>query len=156
MLTPSIQAAIDQSVLCWLATVDAQGQPNVSPKELFTYVGTQHLAIAQLMSPQSVRNLRQNPQACVSFVDVFVQKGYKIKGLMTLLTAKETDYAHYAAKLLQMAGTAFPFHMVLVLEVAQVAPIIAPSYKLYPNIPQAERIANAMHTYGVQPLDPQL
>lgn len=30
-----LRAAIETSVLCWLATVDADGQPNVSPKEIF-------------------------------------------------------------------------------------------------------------------------
>lgn len=153
MLTPTIQTSIDKCVLCWLATVDAQGQPNVSPKELFTYVGTQHIAIAQLMSPQSVQNVRQQPQACLSFVDVFVQKGYKIKGHMQLYTVRDTDFERYAAKLQQLAGDAYPFKMVMVLDVAQIEEIIAPSYRWYPEIPQEERMASAMQAYGVRPLD---
>lgn len=153
MLTPIIQTAIDQAVLCWLATVDAQGQPNVSPKELFTYVGNEYLAIAQLMSPQSVKNIRQQPKACVSFVDVFVQKGYQLKGPVQLVTTQEADFEEHATKLQQMAGTAFPFNMVMVLKVEQIKEIVAPSYHLYPDIPNAERVASAMKTYGVQPLE---
>jgi predicted pyridoxine 5'-phosphate oxidase superfamily flavin-nucleotide-binding protein len=64
-------------VLCWLATVDEAGRPNVSPKEIFTAHGDDHLLIAHLASPGSVRNLRARPEVCVSFVDVFVQKGFK-------------------------------------------------------------------------------
>ena len=35
MLSPETLACARKSMLCWLATVDAQGQPNVSPKEIF-------------------------------------------------------------------------------------------------------------------------
>ena len=35
-LTTEIKKAIDQSVLCWLATVSKEGIPNVSPKEVLT------------------------------------------------------------------------------------------------------------------------
>jgi predicted pyridoxine 5'-phosphate oxidase superfamily flavin-nucleotide-binding protein len=34
-----LRAAIETSVLCRLATVDADGQPNVSPKEIFCTLG---------------------------------------------------------------------------------------------------------------------
>jgi len=45
------------SVLCWLATVDAQGQPHVSPKEVFAVFDEQHLVIAHIASPTSVKNV---------------------------------------------------------------------------------------------------
>jgi predicted pyridoxine 5'-phosphate oxidase superfamily flavin-nucleotide-binding protein len=36
---------IHRTVLCWLATVDAHGQPNVSPKEVFAAFDENHLVI---------------------------------------------------------------------------------------------------------------
>jgi uncharacterized protein len=39
-----LRAAIGTSVLCWLATVDADGQPNVSPKEIICTPGARRLA----------------------------------------------------------------------------------------------------------------
>jgi predicted pyridoxine 5'-phosphate oxidase superfamily flavin-nucleotide-binding protein len=36
MITDDVKKYIDQSVLCWLATSNAQNEPNVSPKEMFT------------------------------------------------------------------------------------------------------------------------
>ncbi|WP_353245052.1 pyridoxamine 5'-phosphate oxidase family protein, partial [Limnohabitans sp.] len=35
LLHEPVQEAARRSVLCWLATVDAEGQPNVSPKEVW-------------------------------------------------------------------------------------------------------------------------
>jgi predicted pyridoxine 5'-phosphate oxidase superfamily flavin-nucleotide-binding protein len=80
MLTPDLQTAAQTSILCGLATVDADGQPNVSPKEIFAVFDPEHLVIANIASPTSVRNIAVNPRVCVSFVDVFVQKGFKVLG----------------------------------------------------------------------------
>ncbi len=44
--TPEVRDAARRSVLCWLATADAAGQPNVTPKELFAVVDDEHLVIA--------------------------------------------------------------------------------------------------------------
>jgi hypothetical protein len=41
--TPEIRAAVHRSVLCWLATTDANGQPNVSPKEIFALTDDEHI-----------------------------------------------------------------------------------------------------------------
>ena len=51
----------DQFVLCWLATVSEKGVPNVSPKELFIFEREKQLLIANIASPQSVKNIRANP-----------------------------------------------------------------------------------------------
>ena len=73
MLTADILKYIDQSVLCWLATADKDGQPNVSPKEIFAYHNGDIL-IANIMSPQSVKNIKANPKVAVSFIDLLTQK----------------------------------------------------------------------------------
>jgi hypothetical protein len=57
-LTTAIRNYIDRSVLCWLATVSADDYPNVSPKEIFHYFGTDKLIIANVASPNFVDELR--------------------------------------------------------------------------------------------------
>ena len=79
-------------VLCWLATADAEGQPNVSPKEVFAVVDERHLVIAHIASPISVRNIQQNPKVCVSLIDIFVQKGWKLMGHTQYLTARDERF----------------------------------------------------------------
>jgi predicted pyridoxine 5'-phosphate oxidase superfamily flavin-nucleotide-binding protein len=78
MLSSEVLNYASRSVLCWLATVDENGQPNVSPKEIFAVFDSEHLVIANIASPMSVRNIGVNPRVCVSFIDVFVQKGFKV------------------------------------------------------------------------------
>ena len=89
MIDKNVKAYIDKSVLCWLGTCDRELTPNVSPKEMFTYKGDDTLLIANLSSPNSVKNIKENPNVCVSFIDIFVQKGYKIKGIAYII--EKTD-----------------------------------------------------------------
>ncbi|WP_395667793.1 pyridoxamine 5'-phosphate oxidase family protein [Rhodoferax sp.] len=151
MLSPDIQEAARRSVLCWLATVDSVGQPNVSPKEIFAVLDVNHLVIANIASPTSVRNMVANPLVCVSFIDVWVQKGYKVVGRARNVRAQDPDFATWASPLLAQAGPRFPIHSVVVVEATAVEPIIAPSYRLYPDdTTEAAQVESALRTYGVR------
>ena len=98
MLTEDIKYYASKSVLCWLATVSAKGQPNVSPKELFVTEHDTHVLIANVASPTSVRNIRENPRVCVSFIDIFVQKGYKLQGIATEASQTLQAYRTYGVR----------------------------------------------------------
>lgn len=108
MLSNEVQISAARSILCWLATVNEDGQPNVSPKEIFAAFDTEHLVIANIASPTSVRNIEVNPLVCVSFIDVFVQKGFKVTGAARNVRRKDTDFSHWAAPL-EAKGLGSPF-----------------------------------------------
>lgn len=152
MLSPEVLDCANRSVLCWLATVDASGQPNVSPKEVFAAFDTEHLVVANIASPRSVRNIESNPQVCVSFIDVFVQKGFKVLGTARVVRNQDADYLHWARPLQAMAGDRFPIHSVIVVRATEVEPILAPSYRLYAaETTEASQVESAMRAYRVQP-----
>jgi uncharacterized protein len=145
-----LQRARD-SVLCWLATVDDQGQPNVSPKEIYLLQPPDMLLVAHIASPTTVRNLRQNPRVCASFIDVFVQKGWKVQGRAVLLRPGEPGFDAAHAALAALAGPAFPIHAVIAVRAEAVEPIVAPSYRLHPHTTtEASQVASAMRRYGVR------
>jgi len=151
ILSPEILDAANRSVLCWLATVDQAGQPNVSPKEIFAPFDTEHLVIANIASPTSVRNVALNPRVCVSFIDIFVQKGFKIFGTAQNVRSTDESYSRWSAPLQPMAGVRFPIHSVLVVKVQAVEPILAPSYRLYSaDTTEQSQVESAMRTYGVR------
>ena len=151
MLSPKLQTSAKTSILCWLATVDADGQPNVSPKEIFTVFDFEHLVIANIASPSSVRNIAVNPRVCVSFVDVFVQKGFKVFGSARNVSKQDADFATWAAPLQAMAGPRFPVHSVIVVRATGFESILAPSYRFYPETTEQAQVASAMRAYGVRP-----
>ena len=74
-----LKEAFDSIVLCWLATVSSEGEPNVSPKELFFVLDTETLLIANIASPQSLKNILQNSKVCVSGVMSLLKKEFNVK-----------------------------------------------------------------------------
>ena len=149
MLTAEVKWSIEQSVLCWLATAK-DGVPNVSPKEIFVAEDDTHVLIAHIASSGSVQNIRSNPNVCVSFVDVFVQKGYKLAGQATVILEADPTFEKRAAPLKKKAGDAFKVRAVIAVEVREVQPILAPSYRFYPQTTEQAQTEQAHVTYGVQ------
>jgi predicted pyridoxine 5'-phosphate oxidase superfamily flavin-nucleotide-binding protein len=150
LLTYAVREVAHRSVLCWLATVDAKGQPNVSPKEVWAIADDQHVVVAHIASPISARNIAQHPQVCLSFVDVFVQKGFKLLGRAREVRAADPEFSAWAAPLLAMVGQRFTIHSLLVIQVQSVAAIVAPSYRFYPDdTSEASQVASALRRYGM-------
>ena len=153
-LTDAVREAARRSVLCWLATVDAEGQPNVSPKEVWAIADEQHVVVAHIASPVRAGNIAQHPQVCLSFVDVFVQKGFKLLGRAREVLADDPEFATWAKPLLAMVGQRFTIQSVLVIQVQSVAAIVAPSYRFYPDdTTEASQVASAMRAYKVQAVE---
>lgn len=151
MLTTQVTELANRSVLCWLATVDATGQPNVSPKEIYAVLDSEHLVIANIASPASARNIESHALVCVSFIDIFVQKGFKVAGVARNVGAGESDFAFWSAPLALKAGPRFKIQSVFVIKATSCEPIVAPSYRLYPKEATEEsQVAAAMRTYGVR------
>lgn len=151
MLTDEVKKYIDKSVLCWLATSNRHNEPNVSPKELFTYRDNTTLVIANLASPNSIANIQENPSVCVSFVDIFVQKGFKLKGTATLTDKNDADFKTKVKPLTDLFTDKFPIRTVIEIKITKVDPIIATGYFLYPGTTEQSQIENAMQTYNVRP-----
>ncbi|MCP4977841.1 MAG: pyridoxamine 5'-phosphate oxidase family protein [Maribacter sp.] len=149
-LTKEIKEYIDKSVLCWLATVSTDSIPNVSPKEIFTYFGIDSIIVANIASPQTVRNIKQNQNVCVSFIDILVQKGFQIKGKAEIIGKKESEFAAMEIILTKMTGGKFPFRTITKINMEKAKPIIAPKYVLYPETTENEQINSAKRAYGIK------
>jgi uncharacterized protein len=149
MLTAEVLRLMESSVLCWLATVDADGAPHVSPKEIFVPFGSDTVLVAHIASPNTVRNIRTCPKVCLSFVEVFIQKGFKLQGHASIVTPQDAAFAEVAEPLIAKAGAKFPVHSVICIKVERVEPILAPSYRLFPGTTEETRVASALKTYGV-------
>ncbi|MCP5078491.1 MAG: pyridoxamine 5'-phosphate oxidase family protein [Psychromonas sp.] len=148
MLTEEIKKSIDESILCWLATVDDRGSPNCSPKEIFTHFGDSQVVIANIASPESIKNIAANPEVCVSFVHVLKQKGFKLKGRAKYAPSGGI-YSDQFELLQSLAGELFPVKGVIVVELSSAKQIIAPGYYLVPGTTEESQIQNAKRAYGV-------
>ncbi len=148
-LTTEIKEYIDKSVLCWLATVSTDSVPNVSPKEIFNYYGTDKIIIANIASPKSVRNIKQNPNVCISFIDILIQKGFQIKGKGEIIEKNDSEFSEMEKILIKMTGGKFPFVTITKINIGEVKTIIAPKYVLYPETTEKQQIESAKKAYGI-------
>ena len=149
MFTEEIEQSVKESVLCWLATSDENGYPSCSPKEAFTVYGENEVVIANIASPGSVKKIECNPNVCVSFINIFKQRGFKLKGTASYLSLNDSNYQKYAEVLSPIIGDAFPIQGIIVVQVSKSEPIIAPSYYLVSGTTVESQIAQARKTYGI-------
>jgi uncharacterized protein len=153
MFTPQIRSSIENSVLCWLATCSNSGQPSVSPKEVFIVRGDSEILIANIASPNSATNIKNNALVCVSFLDVFAQKGHKLYGLAKFITLEDVEFPELSKPLLSMVGPSFKFRSLFQIQVTESYPILAPSYHLVPGTTEQSQRESAYRTYRVRPTE---
>jgi len=151
MLSDEIKKSMQESVLCWLATATTDGIPNVAPKEMFVPYGDDCVLIANIASPKSARNIESNSAVCVSFVEVFKQKGFKLRGSASLIEPSDSAFEALLKELHQLGGEGFPVRSIIKIAVEAVEPIIAPSYWLFPETTEQSQVDQAMESYGVRP-----
>ena len=86
LLTDDMKRVVRQQRLGFVATVCADGTPNLSPKGTTTVWDDDHLVFADICSPATVANLRRNAAVEINVVDPIVRKGYRFAGKARVLT----------------------------------------------------------------------
>ena len=147
MFTPEIRDRVRFCVLAWLATADSNGNPNVSPKEVYKLYGEDEILIANIASPGSVKNIWQNSSVCLSVLDILAQKGYQFKGQAEILDAQSPEFESRESELLKITKGKYPFKSLTRIRVESIKPILAPSYWLFPDSTEAQKIEEAKQQY---------
>jgi uncharacterized protein len=127
VLTDEMKRFVLEQRLGFIATVCPDGTPNLSPKGTTTIFDDEHLVFADIVSPNTVANLRRNPAIEINVVDPFVRKGYRFKGTATIHARGDTYQRGLGV--LQERGyqTDTVKHIVLVA-VERALPLLSPVY----------------------------
>jgi predicted pyridoxine 5'-phosphate oxidase superfamily flavin-nucleotide-binding protein len=88
-LSAEMQRVVLGQRLAFVATVTADGRPNVSPKGTTTVWDDERLMFADLASPGTVANLAASPHVEVNVVDPILRKGFRFKGIGSVYTTGE-------------------------------------------------------------------
>lgn len=84
-----------------VATASKDGKPNVSPKGSFRVLDDEHVAFADVASPGTIANLKENPQLTAVILNRATRKGCRIWGKAEILNSGDifdSFSAEYAAK----------------------------------------------------------
>ena len=123
ILTDDMKRVVREQRLGYVATVCADGTPNLSPKGTTAVWGDEHLVFADIRSPGTVANLRRNPSVEVNVVDPIVRKGYRFKGTAEVLS----EGALFQA-LFDFYKRDARIKRIVLIKVEEALPITSPAY----------------------------
>ena len=128
MLDDDMKKMIRQQRMGFIATVSPEGLPNLSPKGTTSVWDDDHLIFADLGSPDTVRNLENNPACEINVLDYFSRKGYMIKGQAQVLTEGELFDSIHTKVTANRSSRAYPSSRYVIVEIQEVSMMISPGY----------------------------
>ena|SRR5689334_11825893 len=129
MLTEDMKQFVREQRLGFVATVCLDGTPNLSPKGTATVWDDEHLVFADIRSPRTIANLKQNPSIEINVVDWFIRKGYRFKGTATVIESGarfDELVAFYDQQ--GMIDAPRRIQTIVMVEVQRALPLVSPAY----------------------------
>jgi len=129
VLTADMKRVVEEQRLGFVATVCPDGTPNLSPKGTTAVWDDDHLVFANIRSPGTLANLRQNANVEVNVVDPFLRKGYRFKGVASVLESGAL-YDKAIAFYKERGSRVSAIREVVMVRVQRAHPIDSPAYDL--------------------------
>jgi len=129
LLTADMKRVVEEQRLGFVATVCPDGTPNLSPKGTTAVWDDEHLVFANISSPGTLANLRQNANVEVNVVDPFVRKGYRFKGVASILDSGAL-YDNAIAFYKERGSRVSAIREIVMVRVQSAQPIVSPAYDL--------------------------
>ena len=138
MLTEDMKRLVAEQRLGFVATVDSDGTPNLSPKGTMQVLDDDHIAFADIRSPATIANLATNPVMEINFVDPFSRTGYRFKGMARVVPRSAPEFS---ALLERFAHSALVSRIraIVVMQVTRAARITSPAYDAGATEPELRR-----------------
>jgi uncharacterized protein len=152
ILTTDMRDVIQRAILSFVATVNEDGTPNLSPKASLTARGDA-LFFADIASPRTIENLRRNPAISINVVDIFARRGYRFNGTARLLPAADPDRKEVAEWIWRTNGPDYPVDHVVRIEVREALPLLSPAYRFGEGASEDALRQVYLAKYGVRERD---
>ena len=126
LITPEIKNFLTQQKLGYVATVSPNGIPNISPKGTIIGWDSETLAFANIRSPDTIDNLKNNPSIEINVIDPILRKGYLFSGVCTILSSGnlfDEIFSYY-----RNIGVTSVIHSIVLVKLSQISPVISPLY----------------------------
>lgn len=128
MLSSEMQSIITTHSCGFVATIDGDGLPAVSPKATFLVVDERTIACGNIRSPGTAKNLRANAACEVCFLDPLSRKAVRLKTSGTVI-ARATASPELVTRFEQAWADYLP-HMTgfFVFDIAKAELVLSPAY----------------------------
>lgn len=148
-LDADMQRVVRQVALAYVATVGADGTPNLSPKGTTTVWDDEHLVFLDICSPGTAANIEAGRAVVeVNVVDPILRKGFRFKGRAEVLR-DGARYDEVVAWYARERGTDVSrVRSVVLVAVEQAAPLVSPAYD--DGTSEAEIERRSLDRYGLR------
>ena len=128
IISEKIKNFVNSQKLGYVATVSKDGTANLSPKGTIIIMNESTLTFADIRSPQTIQNLRDNTSVEINVVDPFQRLGYRFKGDGRIINeGSEFDkILDYYSNI----GIKSKINSVVVVDIKSMSQITSPSYDL--------------------------
>ena len=128
LITPEIKEFLEQQKLGFVATVTPDGTPNISPKGTIIGWTSEFLAFANIRSPDTVNNLKNNPDVEINVIDPLLRRGYLFKGSTRILN--DGQMYDEILEFYKNLGIKSVIHEIILVTVSDVSVVASPLYDL--------------------------
>jgi len=128
MITQEIKDFLNIQKLGYVATVSSDGKPNISPKGTIIAWTSEVLAFADIRSPDTIKNLQNNPHVEINVIDPLLRKGYLFRGQARIIkdnSQYDEILNHYREK-----GIKSPINSIVLVDVSEVSEVTSPLYDM--------------------------
>ncbi len=128
ILTDDMKRVIAQQKVGYVATVGADGTPNLSPKATMLTPDDDHIMFADIRSPNTAENLARIPVLEMNFIDLFSRKGYRFKGTAQYAPQGTPAYDDLLPHFKPWGDLRSAFRGIIKVRVERALPVTSPAY----------------------------
>ena len=128
MITQQIKDFLNLQKLGYVATVTSNGKPNISPKGTIIGWTSEILAFADIRSPDTMKNLQENPNVEINVIDPLLRKGYLFQGQARVIdggTIYDEILNYYRTN-----GVKSSINSIVLVDVSNVSEVTSPLYDM--------------------------
>ena len=128
MITQEIKDFLNLQKLGYVATVSSDGTPNLSPKGTIIGWNSDNLAFADIRSPDTMKNLQENPNVEINVIDPLLRKGYLFQGKARIVNDMKLheEILRYYRK----NGIKSVINSIVMVDVSNVSEVTSPLYDM--------------------------
>ena len=128
LITSEIKEFLEQQKLGFVATVTPDGTPNISPKGTIIGWTSELLAFANIRSPDTVNNLKNNSNVEINVIDPLLRRGYLFKGTTRILN--DGQMYDEILEFYKNHGIKSIIHEIILVTVSDVTVVTSPLYDM--------------------------
>jgi len=128
IIESKIRDFVNFQKLGFVATVNSDNTPNLSPKGTVRIWDDENLVFADINSPKTIENLNNNNSIEINVVDPIKRRGYRFKGKSTIIS--DGDLYQEIVDYYKKNGTMNKINSIVMIKVDDISEVISPLYDL--------------------------